>query len=132
MIATENLFFKRENRQNKKKRYVVVVDQRDDNCLAVCRISSYSKEKSKSYHYYHFVILNTRNTFGVLNKQSLVERKIWTRVKKENDYKIMTPEVVEDTGYKISLFEYLIIMIQTMFNKEQRRILREWKRHYKK
>ncbi len=112
----------------RKPRLVVVVYKRDDGCIAVCKLFG---SDSRNGERNGIRIKPTRR--NGLTKESIVEPRILTGFKKPDG--IYVPYREQDfhgTGHGIDIIQLVRIRWMLCQRKDARRIVRNWRTHYKK
>lgn len=92
-----------DNKRNKKKRHVVVVDQRKDGALAVSKLHT-QKEGRKGC--IDNLVLSPRR-HKALKENTVVEKRVIHGVKRDGNYKPILRKELTGTKSRLGIFEFL-------------------------
>ena len=110
----------------KKPRRVIVVYQRDDGCIGVCKVfgSESLNDKRKGLRL-------KPTTQNGLTKKSLAEYRVYFGAKrKDGSYHAFSYENFTDSGSRVRPLDVFKIRIALLMKPSSRRIVKAWKRHF--
>lgn len=124
--------FLASNPINKKKRHVAVVDQRDDQAVAVVKI--YSKKGKDGNHCIQKVVLKPEKHKS-LTEDSLVGQRVIIGIKNKDGYQAINTRDLNSTGDKLTKIEYQKIKKELggperKNHKSTKKKLKQWQNHF--
>lgn len=125
----------RNNAKNKKKRLVIVADERkSDGAFAVVKIH---RKSNKAGNYYVDNLVLSPKDHNSIKDDSIVETRVIFGIKNKSGYKPIYEGDLVSMNDRLSLCEYLKLKRQlggkTRKNrKTHKKTLKRWKKHFKK
>ena len=98
-----------DNKSIKKKRHVVVVDQRKDGAIAVSKLHAKKPGRKKTEHMHKVELKAKRHS--ALSKDSYIERQVIHGVKMSGKHKPIYARDFPKTKSRVSLFDFIRIRL---------------------